>query len=256
MTSKEILDLKELVEKILVVVESSELQVTTLSKEVAELKSENVKQRRLITELKSQNQESVKQLQLLGSCFQDLEKRMAPEQSVVHEAVEEMEEKLKTYAEAAKQSQIAFMETKEAERRLLEDERRQQQLRANNCKISGLQEREKENTKEVVTSFLQEQLKVHEPQVLQAYRIGKSNNGYSRPILVKFIGEYEKAKILANRSMLKGQKIWIDHDLTPTQWQAKKVELDKVKKAQGEGWIAYMRDGQAVITQKKKDMMK
>lgn len=99
-------------------------------------------------------------------------------------------------------------------------------------------------------------MKVHDPQVLQAYRIGKRNDGVSRSILVKLASAVEKAKITANRSMLKGLKIWIDDDLTPTQWQAKKVELEKVKKAQGEGWIAYLRDGQAIITNKKKDALK
>lgn len=256
MATADVSHLKTLLEKVLSVVESSALHIATLTKEVTELKNEDVKQRRLIAELRSQNQESSKQLLLLTSCFQDMQKTMCPEKSVVHEAVEEIEEKLKTYAEAAKHSHIVFMEAQEKVRREADDEKRDQQARANNCKISGLQETEQENTKEVVTCFLQEQLKVHNAQVLQAYRIGKRNHGVARPILVRFIGALEKAKVIANRSMLKGKKIWIDDDLTPLQWQAKKVELDKVKKAQEEGWIAYMRDGHAVITQKKREVLK
>lgn len=167
-----------------------------------------------------------------------------------------MEEKLKTYAEVAKKSHMEFLQAKDEERRLLEEEHKNQHARINNCKLSGLVEGEKEITKEVVTSFFQSQLKVHEPSILQAYRIGQKKGDFPRPILVKFGAESEKTRVMANRSMLKGQKIWIDDDLTPIQWQARKVELEKVKKAQGEGWIAYLRNGQAVITHKKKDMMK
>lgn len=70
---------------------------------------------------------------------------------------------------------------------------------------------------------------------------------------MKFGGESEKAKVMANRSMLKGQRIWLDDDLTPTQVQARRIELEKVKVAKDQGFVAYLRNGQAVVTQRKKD---
>lgn len=164
-----------------------------------------------------------------------------------------MEEKLESYAAAVKQSHMEFVQAKEEERGLLEEEHKNQQARVNNCKISGLGEMEKENTKEVVTSFFQSQLKVHEPHILHAYRIGKKKGDLPRPILVKFGVESEKARVLANRSMLKGARIWLDDDLTPTQVQARKIELEKVKVAKDQGLVAYLRNGQAVVTQRKRD---
>lgn len=77
-----------------------------------------------------------------------------------------MEEKLRTYAEATKRSHMEFIQAKEEERRLLEEEHKNQHARLNNCKVSGLGEEEKEDTKKVVTSFFQSHLRVHEPTIL------------------------------------------------------------------------------------------
>lgn len=167
-----------------------------------------------------------------------------------------MEEKLKTYAEAAKKSHMEFVYAKEEEKRLLEEEHKNQHARVNNCKISGLVEGEKEVTKEVVIAFFQSQLKLHEPSILQAYRIGQKKGDLPRPILVKFGAESEKARVLANRSMLKGERIWLDDDLTPIQIHARKIELEKVRVAKDQGLVAYLRNGQAVITQRKRDASK
>src|SRR5436305_14916147 len=128
---------------------------------------------------------------------------------------------------------------------------KKQEARAANCKLSGLEEKEDENTKEVVVAFLESQLKVHDPQIIQAYRVGKKKEEFSRPIIVKLASAMEKAKIVANRAMLKGQRIWLDDDLTPLQVQAKKVELEKLKAAKEQGFVAYMRNGKALITQTK-----
>lgn len=256
MATQEILDLKAMLQQVLSIVETYKDHITILTRSISDLKEANVKQVRLIAEIQTHNKETRGQLYNLASCYKELDRNLSPGKSVVHDAIDEIEEKLKTYADAARLSHIEFVQAKEEEQRMGEEEKKNQQARINNCKLSGLAETERENTKEVVVTFLHSQLKVHEPQVLQAYRIGKPNEGVSRPILVKLAGAQEKAKIIANRFMLKGLKIWIDDDLTPTQWQARKLELEKVRKAQGEGWIAYLRDGQAIITNKKKDALK
>ncbi|KAL3677233.1 hypothetical protein R1sor_027181 [Riccia sorocarpa] len=48
--------------------------------------------------------------------------------------------------------------------------------------------------------------------------------------------------------MLRGKKIWLDPDLTRAQAEDKKKELVKVREATNDGWIAYLRDGRAVVT--------
>jgi hypothetical protein len=97
---------------------------------------------------------------------------------------------------------------------------------------------------------------VHDPQILQAYRVAKKKKKFAKPIIVKFASAMEKARIVANRAMLKGQRIWLDDDLIPMQVQAKKVELEKVKAAKEHGFMAYMRNGKALITQTKATISK
>lgn len=97
---------------------------------------------------------------------------------------------------------------------------------------------------------------MHDVPIVQAFLLGQKKEGFTRSILIKFSGESAKSKVFANRAMLKGQRIWLDDDLTPAQAQAKRAELEKVKIAKEQGWIAFLRNGQAVITQKKKTVSK
>ncbi|KAL3700050.1 hypothetical protein R1sor_018072 [Riccia sorocarpa] len=48
-------------------------------------------------------------------------------------------------------------------------------------------------------------------------------------------------------------RIWLEPDLTPAQALEKKKELEKVKKANDEGWVAYLHKGRAVITTRKRE---
>jgi hypothetical protein len=237
-------DLFVMLEKVLAIAQSSLTQVEELKKEVHA-------QRRLIKDLQGHLQENTKQLKMVGNVME-----MNGDSSKVQEVMEDIDAKLKTYVESAKQENKHFLETKQQELDMEEKERRDQEARLANCKLSGLSEESKENTTTLVCDFLKDQLRIHDPQVIQAFRIGQKKGDLPRPIIVKFVGAYEKARVIGNRAMLKGQRIWLDDDLTPTQWQARKVELEKVKKAQQEGWIAYLRGGQAIITHKKKDMLK
>jgi hypothetical protein len=184
-----------------------------------------------------------------GKCLSELaDGKSTPVDDTI---MEKMEKTLKTYAEVAKQSHVELLEAKEEERRLANEESKNQEARAANCKLSGLEEKDEENTKEVLVAFLESQLKVHDPQIIQAFRVGKKKVEFARPIIVKFASAMEKARIIANRAMLKGQRIWLDDDLTPMQVQAKKVELEKVKVAKEQGFVAYMKNGKALITQTK-----
>jgi hypothetical protein len=216
-------------------------QIATLVKIVAEQKKE-------IHELRVELAASIKVTRVIADHTIGMSETLKQ-----HTTMDLIEEKLKTYAEAAKTSHIEFIQAKEEEKRLLEEEHKNQHARINNCKVSGVVEVEKEDTKQVVTSFFQSHLKVHEPTILQAYRIGQKKGDLPRPILVKFGAESEKSRVMANKSMLKGQRIWLDDDLTPTQVQARKIELEKVRVAKNQGLVAYLRNGQAFVTQRKKD---
>ena len=235
-------DVKTLLKGLTIEMVAQRNQIASLVKVVEDQKKE-------IQELRMELSGSVKAIRVIAEHTIGMKEKLQS-----NNTIDLMEEKLKTYAEAAKQSHMEFVQAKEEERRLLEEERKNQHARINNCKISGLVEVERENAKEVVTLFFQSHLKVHEPTILQAYRIGQRKGDVRRPILVKFGGESEKARVMANRSMLKGERIWLDDDLTPTQVQARKIELDKVRVAKDQGLVAYLRNGQAVVTQRKRDV--
>lgn len=234
--------------KILAAIEALTKEVADQKKEIANLVMVTSEQRKVIHELRVELEGSVQATKLIATHTVGMKEKLQQGNTI-----ELMEEKLKTYAETAKKSHMEFFQAKEAERRLLEEEHQNQHARVNNCKISGLAEGDKEITKEVVTSFFQSELRVHEPIILQAYRLGQKKGDLPRPILVKFGAEFEKARVMSNRSMLKGQRIWLDDDLTPTQVQSRKIELEKVRVAKSQGLVAYLRNGQAVITQRKRD---
>ncbi|KAL3698738.1 hypothetical protein R1sor_012814 [Riccia sorocarpa] len=75
----------------------------------------------------------------------------------------------------------------------------------------------------------------------------EENGEVTQDVFRQFCME-ERQRILGNRSLLIGQQIWLHNDLTPTQVEAQKEELLKVCEAMADGWIAYMREGVAVIT--------
>ena len=251
MTQQCIMGDQEVLGKILAALEALTKEVADQKREIANLVTVTSEQRKVIHELRMELAGSVQATKVIATHTIGMKEKLQQDNTI-----ELLEEKLKTYAEAAKKSHMEFMQAKEEERRLLGEEHQNQLARVNNCKISGLAEGDKEITKEVVTSFFQSELRVHEPIILQAYRLGQKKGDLPRPILVKFGGESEKARVMANRCMLKGQRIWLDDDLTPTQMQARRIELEKVKVAKGQGLVAYLRNGQAVIIHRKRDASK
>ncbi|KAL3681042.1 hypothetical protein R1sor_023998 [Riccia sorocarpa] len=97
-----------------------------------------------------------------------------------------------------------------------------------------------------------EELLVREPLVESAVRIGRGERG-SRAILVRFGSAERRGRVVGNRRLLKEKGICLDPDLTPMQPEEKRHELKKVKEAVSAGWIAYLRDGKAVITTRKRE---
>ncbi|KAL3686391.1 hypothetical protein R1sor_008965 [Riccia sorocarpa] len=90
----------------------------------------------------------------------------------------EMDTKLKAFAEAAREAHV----TAEAEREKEESARMARRL---NLRVVGMTEESEEDTRAIVTTLFKDTLRVLEPGVVTAYRIGK-REGQPRTILVKF----------------------------------------------------------------------
>ncbi|KAL3696389.1 hypothetical protein R1sor_010465 [Riccia sorocarpa] len=157
----------------------------------------------------------------------------------------ELEGKLKGHAEEAKVAQFTLMNEQEREKA----ERRNRSL---NIRVSGLEESASEDVTSLVQDLFRDVLKVATPRIIHATRVGRSDRNM-RPILVKFSTPEDRAVILGNRGMLRGRKVWLDPDLTPSQAADKRVELTKVMQAVEEGWVAFLRDGRAVITTRRRE---
>jgi hypothetical protein len=56
--------------------------------------------------------------------------------------------------------------------------------------------------------------------------------------------------LLSKRTTLKGEKIYLSEDLTPTQVAHRKENMPRVLAVRQEGKWAYYRDGQVIITEK------
>ncbi|KAL3677246.1 hypothetical protein R1sor_027194 [Riccia sorocarpa] len=159
--------------------------------------------------------------------------------------IEAIETKFRSYADVTRTTHSTALKEHE-------EEQEARQLRSKNLRISGLEEIEGENTRDKVVDFLSGVMKVTSPVVDQAFHLGKGDRGV-RPILVKFTSMEGRNVVLGNKSLLKGLRIWVDPDLTPAQALDKRKELEKVKKANDEGWVAFLRDGKAVITTRQRE---
>ncbi|KAL3687811.1 hypothetical protein R1sor_014120 [Riccia sorocarpa] len=157
----------------------------------------------------------------------------------------DMEGRLKGIVEDTRASQATLVRERE-------DEQTARYTRRLNLRVVGLEELEEEDTKAIILTFFRDTLRVHTTGIEQAIRVGRNDKG-QRAILVKFSSLEDRSLVLSNRSMLKGLRIWVDPDLTPSQMTEKNREFQRVKSAWAEGFVAYMRDGHAVITTRRKD---
>ncbi|KAL3677256.1 hypothetical protein R1sor_027204 [Riccia sorocarpa] len=131
-----------------------------------------------------------------------------------------MEGKLQSYADAARETQLTLLRDQESERMLhLEAKMREQEReyadrvsRSRNLRIVGLVEKQGEDIQAEVLTLFKEELKVADPQIVQATRVGREGTG-PRAILVRFKSVENQKTVLFNRGLLRGKKIWLDPDL-------------------------------------------
>ena len=120
-------------------------------------------------------------------------------------------------------------------------EMRERELRRNNIIIIGMDETtsdQRETIKEVrelVQALFRDKLRV-EAEPLSAMRIDKreSNRG-RRPILVKMPTFEDKLRVIKNRKELRGSRILLKDDLTPSQRKEEEYILRVMKEARQQG---------------------
>ncbi|KAL3686524.1 hypothetical protein R1sor_009098 [Riccia sorocarpa] len=155
----------------------------------------------------------------------------------------EVDSKFRNYVEEARSKQVTLAEEHDRESIA-------RQARGKNIRIVGLEELPGEDTQAVVQSFFLTALQI-QPAMETAVRVGRESG--KRTILVRFLSLTTRGEVLSKRALLKGRQIWLDPDLTPLQVEDRKKEVLKVKEASTAGWVAFMRDGRAVITSKRRD---
>ncbi|KAL3677281.1 hypothetical protein R1sor_027229 [Riccia sorocarpa] len=234
-------------EEMTVLIREISTELSKVRSTVQELRADNARLHGVIEkqteDFKSQVVVLTREIKEVGKLVIKFEPKNQPD---LHQAVSDLEEKLQSRMTANQASQLSLLREREKER---DDQR----VRSKNLRIVGLTETEGENTTEVVTEFFQETLRVSSPRVESVRRIGVNSDRGPRTLLVRFHSEDDKNIVLSNRNMLRGKRIWLDMDLTPAQQVQKKEELQKVKEAIADGWVAYLKEGCAVITTRKRE---
>lgn len=124
--------------------------------------------------------------------------------------------------------------------------------KALNLRIVGLKEEEGEDLESVLSSFFRENMHISEPHWIEASRVGRATQDTTRQVVIKFKDQAQRLKVLKHKQHLKGEKIWINEDLTKEQYLSRRIELDKIKEARNNGMIAYLRNGKAHVGGKQK----
>lgn len=124
-----------------------------------------------------------------------------------------MEEERRVRLEMEKELEIWMLRVRELEARIARMENGE---RMKNIIIKGIPEEENENqkiTEGAVKRILKDQMKIKEVRADNISRIGRKIDGRNRPILVRCADIEEKKRILAERTKLKGTRIFLEDDL-------------------------------------------
>ena len=103
-----------------------------------------------------------------------------------------------------------------------------------NLVFKGVQEHKEEfssETEEILKTFIQDYLKFSPVEIARAQRIGKynSNSKFPRIIIVKFMKESEKKRVLQNKNNLRGTNYFIEEDFSWEVRQIRKKLLERAK---------------------------
>ena len=85
---------------------------------------------------------------------------------------------------------------------------------------------------------------------VSAWRVGRDESR-TKALIIRFMDIDKKKAFLSKRKALKGEKIYLDDDLTLAQVAHRKENMPRVLDARKEGkWVVY-RDGKVIITEKR-----
>lgn len=104
--------------------------------------------------------------------------------------------------------------------------------REKNIVISNIPEDEGEEVDDLLmkANDIFEKMGIHGVEVDDIYRIGrKKANGKPRPLLVKLLRNYQKRSVMKEKKQLKGEKIYINDDLTFDERKVEKALRDKYR---------------------------
>lgn len=127
------------------------------------------------------------------------------------------------------------------------EEEAKRRARALHVRVTGWGEKSspKEDAKDLGTK-----MGVLELPIIDAWRVGKDATK-TRALILKFPDMEKKRVFLSKRTTLKGEKIYLDEDLTPAQVAHRKEHMSKVFEARKNGKWAVYRDGRVIITERR-----
>lgn len=139
-----------------------------------------------------------------------------------NEKFELQEKKINNLEKEVKNLQTEIEEIRE------EKENMEQYSRRNNLRIFGVQEKETENTQEIVVKLIEEKLKykINPEEIESCHRVSTKSTNKSRPILLKLTTNKTKNDIYYKKKALKGTKITIREDLTSHRKELVKTAVE------------------------------
>ena len=124
--------------------------------------------------------------------------------------------------------------------------------RKNNLIIDGLDEKKEENNEMLqvmVERLFRDNLEMT-PDIDIIHRLGKTNNGRPRAVIVKLKTFSERQECLRKAPKLKGTNIFINEDVCKATMEIRKTKLKELKEKREQGFIAYF-SGADLITKER-----
>lgn len=216
---------------------------------------------RMITELK---EELTTCKTILGSHTDRQGGDMAPQiQNEIKELKIQVEKEIKTFAEVAKQNKAEAEENAkwievvkkhkgmpdnkvEVMNATLEEEAKRR-ARTLHVRVTGWEEK---GSPQEDAHALGTKIGASDVPIVNAWRVGKDATR-PRALILKFADMERRRAFLSKRVALKGEKIYLDEDLTPAQVAHRKEHMPRVLEARKEGKWAVYRDGKVIITDRR-----
>lgn len=124
----------------------------------------------------------------------------------------------------------------------------QRDERKNNLVVVGLdQMNDDENPLEVVTDLFTTKLDLSNLHPVRARRLGRKQDSKKRLMLITMASFMDKLAVLKARTRLKGTRIYVNEDLTPSQRQHHIKLLKMCRMAKSDGKHAYIRGAKLLV---------